>query len=194
MPKVLPRLARQAADREEIERWVRAHGTPQQIMLRSHIVLAAADGQSDSAIAQALAVNRKTVTLWRARYATAGLESLWDVAPGRGRKPRYRPEKIQQIVDATLQTTPPGMTHWSCRLMAQHLGVSKSTISNVWRSHNLKPHLSKTFKLSRDRRFLEKLTDVVGLYLNPPQHALVLCVDEKSQIQALESHAAGSAL
>ena len=82
MPKVLPRLARQAADREEIERWVRAHGTPQQIMLRSHIVLAAADGQSDSAIAQALAVNRKTVTLWRARYATAGLESLWDVAPG----------------------------------------------------------------------------------------------------------------
>ena len=186
MPKVLARLTLQAADREEIERGVRAHGTPQQVMLRSHIVLAAADGQSDSAIARALAVNRKPVTLWRARYATAGLESLWDVAPGRGRKPRYGPEKLQQIVDATLQTTPPGMTHWSCRLMAQHLGVSKSTISNIWRSHNLKPHLSKTFKLSRDPRFLEKLTDVVGLYLNPPQHALVLCVDEKSQIQALD--------
>jgi len=108
------------------------------------------------------------------------------VAPGRGRKPRYGPKKIQQIVEATLQTTPPGMTHWSCRLMAQRLGVSKSTISTVWRSHNLKPHLSNTFKLSRDPRFLEKLTDVVGLYLNPPQHALVLCVDEKSQIQALD--------
>ena len=104
-------------------------------MLRSHIVFAAADGQSDSGIARALAINRKTVTLWRTRYATEGLESLWDVAPGRGRKPRYGPEKIQQIVEATLQTTPPGMTHWSCRLMAQHLGVSKSTISNVWRSH-----------------------------------------------------------
>ena len=128
---MLARLTLQAADREEIERGVRAHGTPQQVMLRSHIVLAAADGQSDSAIAQALAVNRKTVTLWRARYATEGLESVWDVAPGRGRKPRYGPEKIQQIVEATLQTTPPGMTHWSCRLMAQRLGVSKSTISNV---------------------------------------------------------------
>ena len=131
-------------------------------------------------------MNRQTVTLWRARYATAGLESVWDVAPRLGRKPRYGPEKIQQIVEATLQTTPPSMTHWSCRLMVQHLGVSKSTISDVWRSHNLKPHSSKTFKSSRDPRFLEKLTDVVGLYLNPPQHALVLCVDEKSQIQALD--------
>ena len=144
---MLPGLVLKAADREEIERWVRAHGTPQQVTLRSAIVLAAADGQSDSAIARDLAINRKTVTLWRARYATAGLESLWAVAPGRGRKPRYGPDKIQQIVEATLQTTPPGMTHWSCRLMAQHLGVSKSTISNVWRSHNLKPHLSATFKL-----------------------------------------------
>ena len=148
--------------------------------------MAAADGPSDSAIARALAINRKTVTLWRARYAAGGLESLWEVAPGRGRKPRYGPEKIEQIVEATLQTTPPGMPHWSCRVMAQRHGVSKSTISNIWRSHNLKPHLRETFKLSRDPRFLEKLTDVVGLYLNPPQHALVLCVDEKSQIQALD--------
>ena len=186
MPKVLPALALSAADREELEQWVRAHGTPQQVTLRSQIVLASADGQPDSAIARALAINRKTVTLWRSRYANEGIESVWEVAPGRGRKPRYGPEKIRQIVDATLQTTPPGMTHWSCRLMAQRHGVSKSMISNVWRSHNLKPHLSETFKLSRDPRFLEKLTDVVGLYLNPPQHGLVLCVDEKSQIQALD--------
>ena len=186
MAKARSALAVSAIDRDEVGHWLSAHGTPQQVSLRGQIILAAADGPSDSAIARALAINRKTVTLWRARYAAGGLESLWEVAPGRGRKPRYGPEKIEQIVEATLQTTPPGMPHWSCRVMAQRHGVSKSTISNIWRSHNLKPHLRETFKLSRDPRFLEKLTDVVGLYLNPPQHALVLCVDEKSQIQALD--------
>src|SRR5487761_854766 len=120
------------------------------------------------------------------RFAERGLEVLWQVASGRGRKPTYGPEKIKAIVDATLQTKPPGMTHWSCRLMAQSQGVSRSTISNIWRSHHLKPHRVKHFKLSRDRQFLEKLTDVVGLYLNPPQQAMVICVDEKSQIQALD--------
>jgi transposase len=115
-----------------------------------------------------------------------GKESLWEVAPGRGRKPTYGPEKIQAVVDATLQTKPKGMTQWSCRLMAEKQGLSKSTVSTIWRSHNLKPHRVKTFKLSRDPKFLEKLTDVVGLYLNPPEKALVLCVDEKSQIQALD--------
>jgi transcriptional regulator with XRE-family HTH domain len=98
----------------------------------------------------------------------------------------YGPEKIQAIVEATLQSKPKGMTQWSCRLMAEAQGVSKSTISNLWRSHNLKPHRGKSFKLSRDPKFLEKMTDVVGLYLNPPQQAMVLCVDEKSQIQALD--------
>ena len=186
MAKARSALAVSAIDRDEVGHWLSAHGTPQQVSLRGQIILAAADGPSDRAIARALAINRKTVTLWRARYAAGGLESLWEVAPGRGRKPRYGPEKIEQIVEATLQTTPPGMPHWSCRVMAQRHGVSKSTISNIWRSHNLKPHLRETFKLSRDPRFLEKLTDVVGRYLNPPQHALVLCVDEKSQIQALD--------
>src|SRR5487761_1631367 len=120
------------------------------------------------------------------QVALRGLEVLWQVASGRGRKPTYGPEKIKAIVDTTLQTKPPGMTHWSCRLMAQSQGVSRSTISNIWRSHHLKPHRVKHFKLSRDRQFLEKLTDVVGLYLNPPQQAMVICVDEKSQIQALD--------
>ncbi len=173
-------------DREEIDRWLAAHGTPQQVALRSRIVLAAAEGQSDSAVARDLEINRKTVILWRARFAQEGIDSLWEVAPGRGRKPTFGPEKIKTIVDATLQTKPKGMTHWSCRLMAKTQKVSKSTISNIWRSHNLKPHRVKNFKLSRDARFLEKLTDVVGLYLNPPQQALVLCIDEKSQIQALD--------
>jgi hypothetical protein len=132
-------------------------------------------------------VSRPTVSLWRTRFAQGGPQSLWEIAPGRGRKAVYGPEKIQAIVEATLQSKPKGMTQWSCRLMAEAQGVSKSTISNLWRSHNLKPHRVKSFKLSRDPKFLEKMTDVVGLYLNPPQQAtIVLCVDEKSQIQALD--------
>jgi transposase len=179
-------LSLNAKDQEQIQQWLAAHGTPQQVALRSRIILASAAGQSDSAIARQLGINRKTVMLWRDRFAQQGTESLWEVAPGRGRKPTYGPEKIKAIVDATLQTKPKGMTQWSCRLMAERQEVSKSTVSNIWRSHNLKPHRVKSFKLSRDSHFLEKLTDVVGLYLNPPQKAVVLCVDEKSQIQALD--------
>ena len=186
MPTAIPAISLTVDDREQIGRWLTAQGTPQQVALRSRIVLAAATGQSASATARQLAINRKTVMLWRARFADAGIESLWEIAPGRGRKPTYGPAKIKAIVDATLQTKPTGMTHWSCRLMAERQAVSKSTVSTIWRSHNLKPHRVKRFKLSRDPRFLEKLTDVVGLYLNPPQKALVLCVDEKSQIQALD--------
>jgi transposase len=126
------------------------------------------------------------VILWRRRFGDEGLDGLWDIAPGRGRKPTYQIDKIADIVEATLQTKPAGMTHWSCRTMAESQGVSKSTVNNIWRAHNLQPHRTKTFKLSRDPKFLEKMTDVVGLYLNPPQQAIVLCVDEKSQIQALD--------
>jgi transposase len=186
MSLIAPAIQLTAKDREEIDRWIDAHATPQQVVLRSRIVLAAAEGQSDSTVARDLEINRKTVTLWRARFAQQGIDSLWEVAPGRGRKPTFGPEKIKAIIDATLQTKPKAITHWSCRLMAKNQQVSKSTVSNVWRSHNLKPHRVKNFKLSRDPRFLEKLTDVVGLYLNPPQQALVLCIDEKSQIQALD--------
>jgi transposase len=173
-------------DQQQLQQWASAFGTPQQIVLRCRIVLAAAKGQSDNAIASQLDVNRHTVRLWRNRIRQQGLQSLWEIAPGRGRKPSYGPEKIQQIIDTTLQSKPKGRTQWSCRLLAQRLGVSKSTVNNVWRSHNLKPHRVKTFKLSRDPHFLQKLTDVVGLYLNPPEQAMVLCVDEKSQIQALD--------
>ena len=163
-----------------------AHGTPQQVVLRCRMVLAAAAGQTNLGIAAALQVDVKTVALWRGRFAEAGLEGLWEIASGRGRKPTHSPDKIKAIVHATLTTKPQGMTQWSCRQMAQAQGVSKSTVSNIWRSHNLKPHRVKNFKLSRDARFLDKLTDVVGLYLNPPDQALVLCVDEKTQIQALD--------
>lgn len=186
MPNSTRALTLPTDQQEQLQQWLAAHGTPQQVALRCRIVLAAAQGRSDLGIASALQVNRHTVKLWRKRFAKQGLESVWEIAPGRGRKPLYGAEKVKAVVDATLQTKPKGMTHWSCRLMAKSQGLSKSTVSKIWRSHNLKPHRVKTFKLSRDRRFLEKLTDVVGLYLNPPENALVLCVDEKSQIQALD--------
>ena len=173
-------------EQEQIQQWIAAHGTPQQVALRGRIVLAAAEGKSDVAIAEQLSINRKTVILWRKRFSEQRLDGLWAVAPGRGRKPTYDIDKIAAIVDATLQTKPEGMTHWSCRTMARSQQVSKSTINNIWLAHNLKPHGVKTFKLSRDPKFLEKMTDVIGLYLNPPQQAIVLCVDEKSQMQALD--------
>jgi transposase len=175
-----------ALEREQIQQWASAHGTPQQVALRCRIVLATADGQSDVAIARQLSVNRKTVILWRQRFSQQRLDGLWEIASGRGRKPNYDTDRIAAIVDATLQTKPEGMTHWSCCTMAKSQGVSKSTINNIWQAHQLKPHRVKTFKLSRDPKFLEKMTDVIGLYLNPPQQATVLCVDEKSQIQALD--------
>ena len=186
-------MSRQAApvilnenDCQELERWVRAHRTPQQVVQRCQIVLAAAQGRQDKIIAADLEINFKTVALWRSRFCQQGSECLWEVAPGRGRKPRYAASKIKTIIDATLQTRPAGATHWSCRTLAKKQGVSKATIQRIWHSHHLQPHRTKNFKLSRDVRFLEKLTDVIGLYLNPPQKALVLCVDEKSQIQALD--------
>ena len=175
-----------AADRKTVEQWVSAHGTPQQVALRCRIVLSAAAGESDAAISRQLCTNRNTVILWRRRFSQTGVDGLWEVAVGRGRKATYKMEKVAAIVDATLRSKPQGMTHWSCRTMAMSQGVSKSTISNIWRAHNLQPHRTETFKLSRDPKFLEKMTDVVGLYLNPPSQAIVLCVDEKSQIQALD--------
>jgi transposase len=174
------------SEQQQIQQWVDAHGTPQQVALRCRIVLATAAGQSDGAIAAQLSVNRKTVILWRKRFAEQRLDGLWAIAPGRGRKPIYDLTKVASIVKATLQTKPEGMTHWSCRTLASQQAVSKSTINNIWQAHNLKPHRVETFKLSRDPCFLDKLTDVVGLYLNPPEQAMVLCVDEKSQIQALD--------
>jgi hypothetical protein len=145
-----------------------------------------ANAQNQARLTQAYMRTGTNLVKRRRRFADQGLDGLWEVAPGRGRKPVYAMDKIADIVEATLQTKPAGMTHWSCRTMAQNQGVSKSTVNNIWRAHNLQPHRTETFKLSRDPKFLEKMTDVVGLYLNPPQQAIVLCVDEKSQIQALD--------
>ena len=174
-----------AVECRQLEQWESAQGTPQQVALRCRVVLAALAGNDNVSIAQELGVSRPTVQLWRKRVSVGGIGEVWKIAPGRGRKPKFDQAKRDQIVQATLQSKPQGMTHWSCRLMAEAQGVSRSTVNRLWQLHNLKPHLSRTFKLSRDARFLEKLTDVVGLYLNPPDKALVLCLDEKSQIQAL---------
>lgn len=185
MPRLREPLTFAKEQQNQIEKWLAAMGTPQQVALRCRIVLAAARGESEATIAANLDINRKTVRLWRERFTAVGLQGLWEIASGRGRKATYDAERVKAVLDATLQSKPKGQTHWSCRLMAASQGISKSTVSNLWKSHNIKPHRTKTFKLSRDPKFLEKLTDVVGLYLNPPDQALVLCVDEKSQIQAL---------
>jgi transposase len=185
MPRPTRMLVVSEDQRKQIKQWLAALGTPQQVALRGRIVLASGAGKSEAAIAAEMNVDRKTVRLWRERFAVQGLPSLWEIAPGRGRKATYSSERIKSVIDATLQSKPTGMTHWSCRLMAANQGISKSTVSTLWRSHNIKPHRSKTFKLSRDPKFLQKLTDVIGLYVNPPDQAIVLCVDEKSQIQAL---------
>jgi transposase len=170
----------------QLEQWESAQGTPQQVALRCRLALAAGKGHADQEIAFLEAVSRHTVGLWRRRVRMEGIGSVWEIHVGRGRKPQYDLEKRDALVDATLHSKPKGKTHWSCRSMAAAHGVSKNTINRLWQLHNLKPHLHKTFKLSRDPKFLEKLTDVVGLYLNPPQKAVVICVDEKSQIQALD--------
>ena len=174
------------SEQQQIQQWIAAHGTPQQVALRCRIVLASSQGLSDVAIAEQLSVNRKTVILWRRRFASSGWTDSGKSPPDAGANPAMTATKSAPLSMPPCKPSPQGMTHWSCRTMAKNQGVSKSTIHNIWQAHHLKPHRVKTFKLSRDPKFLDKLTDVVGLYLNPPQQAIVLCVDEKSQIQALD--------
>ena len=173
-------------EKQVLERWARGRSIPLRLVLRARIIQLAAQGVFNHDIARRLQVSRPTVQLWRERFLTLRLAGLEKDAPRPGRLPRIGHQKISAIIEATLHTTPPQSTHWSGRTMARAQGVSEATVRRIWKQNNLKPHLVKTFKLSRDKHFLEKLYDVVGLYLNPPDKALVLCVDEKSQIQALE--------
>lgn len=170
--------------RKLLETWVAGHNTPQQVVVRCRIILLKADGLDDVRIAERLHVNRHTCRLWRQRLSEAGPSGLWEVAPGRGRKPRAG--LAAQVIEATLTSKPKGQTHWSSRGMARAQGIHHSTVARVWSEHGIKPHRQKTFKLSRDVNFIPKLVDVVGIYLSPPQNAVVLCIDEKSQIQALD--------
>lgn len=186
MPKSKVPTNLKSSDQAQLEQWASAHGTPQQVALRCRIVLAAFSGQQNKVTAARFHVSRPTINFWRKRVSDSGIGQVWEIASGRGRKPQIDQTKCQAIIKATLQTKPKGMTHWSCRSMAREQNISKATVNRLWQMHQIKPHLSRTFKLSRDAKFLEKLTDVVGLYLNPPQKAVVLCLDEKSQIQALD--------
>ena len=186
MPNATTRLPMTAAQRLILEAWVRAQNTPQSIALRARIALLAAGGLSNSRVAREVGCSRPTVILWRQRFEQGGPSALTEIAPGRGRRAVYGAERVKAVVVATTQTKPPGATHWSTRTMARAQGMSKATVQRIWSAHGLQPHRTKRFKLSSDPRFTEKLTDVVGLYLNPPDKAIVLCVDEKSQIQALQ--------
>jgi transposase len=184
--RVAPRIALTAEERTTLEHWCRGRSTPSRLVLRAGIVLAAAEGQQNNEIAATLGITRKTVGEWRARFAESGLSGIEKDAPRGGRPATGRDAVARRIVEVTTQTKPPQATHWSTRTLAAQLGVSASMVHRVWRANGLKPHLVKTFKLSNDRHFVAKLVDVVGLYLNPPEHALVLSCDEKSQVQALD--------
>ena len=153
---------------------------------RARIVLLAAEGRQDIAIARELKITRQRCARWRRRFIQLGIEGLKKDAPRPGRKKKISPQKIQSIVRKTLEQKPANATHWSTRTLAKAVGISETAVRRIWKAHGLKPHLSRTFKLSNDKHFAEKLEDVVGLYLNPPEHALVLSCDEKSQIQALD--------
>ncbi len=175
-----------AHEQDILHRWVRSPTTPQGIAQRARIILLASEGRANHAIAQKLSVSRPTVILWRKRFEEKGSKGLVQIEQGRGRKPEIPFSTIEAIIHDTLYTTPKDATHWSLRTLAQIHNVSYFFIKKVWHANNLKPHLIKTFKLSTDPQFVEKLKDVVGLYLNPPEHALVFSVDEKTQIQALD--------
>lgn len=184
--RMAPRVVLSTEDREHLERLARGRKTAARVVERARIVLLAAEGKQNQAIAKILRVTRRTVGVWRGRFVEQGVDGILKDAPRAGRRRTISDEMVREIVRKTTQETPVAGTHWSTRTLAKVMGLSPSTIGRIWRSHGLKPHLTRTFKLSRDPRFLEKLDDVIGLYLNPPEHALVFSVDEKSQIQALD--------
>ena len=164
----------------------KGRNTAQKVVLRAQIILAYSEGKTQEEISVKLSTNRRTVGKWLRRYNQYGVESIIKDAPRSGRIPTITEDKEKQIVETTLQTKPKGATHWSTRTLAVHLGVSKMTTQRIWKKYNLKPYSVKNFKISQDKNFVEKVKDVVGLYLNPPEKALVISVDEKSQIQALD--------
>src|SRR3954468_6248700 len=181
----LPELALTDDERTTLQRWARRRSSSQALAERCRIVLACAEGASNIQVAQWLGVSRPTVTKWRSRFVARRLEGLADEPrPGAARK--LTDEQVEQVLVTPLETRPADATHWSTRSLARALGMNQTAVSRIWRAFGLKPHLTEAFKLSTDPQFIDKVRDVVGLYLNPPEAALVLCVDEKTQIQALD--------
>jgi len=172
--------------RAELDGWVAGRNTPQKLVWRSRIVLMWAEGAGVTAIVRATGKTKRTAYRWRERYLERGVEGLRREASRPGRKPPLSAAVIERVVHMTLHEKPPAATHWSARKLARAMGLSHTSVQRIWAAHGLKPHLTKGFKLSNDRQFYDKVQDIVGLYLDPPDKALVLCVDEKSQIQALD--------
>src|SRR4051794_10085164 len=172
-------------ERAQLESWTRRRTSAQALAVRSRIVLLAADGRNNTEIAGELGVHRNMVAKWRSRFLLYRLDGLVD-EPRPGRPRTVSDEQVEEVIVKTLETTPKDATHWSTRSMAKEVGLTQSAVQRIWKAFGLQPHRQETWKLSKDPQFIEKLRDVVGLYLNPPERAVVLCVDEKSQIQALD--------
>ena len=173
-------------DRRKLEQQARGRSIAARVVLRSRIILLAAAGLQNKQIAEKLKVAPRMATLWRDRFSKLGIEGLLKDAPRPGHPPSITAELTASLIEKTTQSTPANATHWSTRSMAKEIGISKASVSRIWRAHGLKPHRVTSFKVSNDPQFAEKLEDIVGLYLNPPEHAIVLSLDEKSQIQALD--------
>src|SRR3954467_7859659 len=171
-------------ERVQLEAWARRRTTAQALALRSRIVLAAADGVKNTQIAERLGVGRPMATKWRNRFAEQRLDGLLD-EPRPGRPRTISDEQVDEVIVRTLETTPKDATHWSTRSMAKQVGLTQNAVLRIWHAYGLQPHRQDTFKLSKDPLFVDKIHDIVGLYLNPPERAVVFCVDEKSQIRAL---------
>jgi transposase len=183
--RVAPPIFLAPEERRQLEQWSRGRSTEQRLVLRSQIVLRASEGKNNKTIVEELGTNPVTVGLWRSRFALLRVEGIRQDAPRAG-APALSEALVKKIVETTLHDKPPGETHWSTRTLADHLGVSHMTVHRIWRARHLQPHREQSFELSPDPRFEEKLVDVVGLYVNPPEKAIVFSVDEKPQMQALE--------
>jgi transposase len=182
---VLAPVVLSAAERGQLESWTRRRTSAQALALRSRIVLLAAEGRNNTEIARELGVHRNVAGKWRSRFLEHRLDGLSD-EPRPGRPRMITDEQVEEVVIKTLETTPKDATHWSTRSMAREVGLTQSAVLRIWKAFGLQPHRQQTWKLSKDPLFIDKVRDVVGLYLNPPERAVVLCVDEKSQIQALD--------
>jgi transposase len=184
--RVAPKITLSGEQRAQLDAFARSRSLPLRLVQRAQIVLLASDGKQDLEIAETLNITRQTAGRWRKRFVRLGIPGIEKDAPRPGRTKKVSVSKTQMIVRKTTQERPANSTHWSTRTMAAAVGLSPSTIGRIWKIHGLKPHRIKTFKLSNDKHFIEKLNDIVGLYLSPPEHAIVLSCDEKSQIQALD--------
>lgn len=184
--RVAPAIELTESETNILKTWSRAGKTPARLMRRAKIIVLAAQGERNEVIAEKLGVDGRVVSRWRRRFAEKRLAGIEKDYPRGGRKPSKREQATALIIETTTQTKPANATHWSVRTLGEKLGIDKSMVHRVWRASGLKPHLSKTFKVSNDKKFIEKVIDVVGLYLNPPEHALVLCADEKTSVQALD--------